>query len=33
MQHEHLSPRQLQLGDLPDDCLVHCLAELKMSER
>ena len=32
LQHEHLAP-SLQLVDLPDDCLVKCLAQLTMSGR
>ena len=31
-QPEHLAP-SLQLVDLPDDCLVQCLAQLTMSQR
>ena len=31
-QHQHLAP-SLELVDLPDDCLVQCLAQLTMSER
>ena len=32
LQHQHLAP-SLELVDLPDDCLVQCLAQLTMSQR